>query len=97
MKNKSFVLSFAFVLTIPMAAQAQFNFITNNGTVTITGYTVAGGEVVITNSINGLSVTGIGFRPQLRRTPSIRRCTWRRRPSVKLITSPGFVHEIARS
>src|SRR5215468_10982556 len=41
--------------------QAQFNYTNNgNGTCTITGYTGPGGTVTIPNSINGLSVVGIG-------------------------------------
>jgi hypothetical protein len=42
------------------AAQAQYNYITNNGTITITGYTGAGGSVTIPSTINGLAVTDIG-------------------------------------
>ena len=42
------------------AAQAQFNFTTNNGEITITGYTGSGGVVLIPGSTNGLLVTTIG-------------------------------------
>jgi hypothetical protein len=42
-------------------AQAQFNYTNNgNGSCTITGYTGPGGTVTIPDSINGLSVVGIG-------------------------------------
>ncbi len=37
-----------------------FTFTTNNGTITITGYTGSGGAVTIPGMINGLPVTGIG-------------------------------------
>jgi hypothetical protein len=34
-------------LALPVVGQAQFNYITNNGTVTITGYTGSGGAMII--------------------------------------------------
>ena len=42
------------------AAQAQFAYTTNNGAITITGYTGAGGAVIIPAEISGLPVTSIG-------------------------------------
>ena len=45
---------------LPLTAEAQYNYVTNNGTLTITGYTGAGGAVTIPTNINGLTVTGIG-------------------------------------
>lgn len=39
--------------------QAQFNYTTNNGTITITGYTGRGGAVTIPDTIAGLAVTSI--------------------------------------
>jgi hypothetical protein len=48
------------LLTLCGNAQAQFTFTTNNGTITITGYTGPGGDVIIPSTINGLPVTGIG-------------------------------------
>jgi PKD repeat protein len=42
------------------APPSDFNFITNAGTITITGYTGTGGSVNIPLTINGLPVTGIG-------------------------------------
>ena len=48
------------LLILPAAVQAQFNSRTENGTITITGYTCSGGAVTIPNTINGLPVTSIG-------------------------------------
>jgi hypothetical protein len=47
---------------LPALAHAQFDFTTNNGTLTltITGYSGPDGNVVIPASINGLPVTSIG-------------------------------------
>ena len=47
-------------LLLPAVVQAQFNFITNNGSITITGYTGSGGAVVIPATTNGYPVTSIG-------------------------------------
>jgi len=46
------------LLAMPVAAQAQFNFTTNNGAITITGYS-GGGVVVIPGTTNGFPVTSI--------------------------------------
>src|SRR5579872_4557876 len=54
------LLGLALLLTGPVLARAQFDYITNNGTITITGYTGPGGNVILPGSINGLQVTGIG-------------------------------------
>src|SRR5271165_2387200 len=43
-----------------VVAQAQFNYTTNNGAITITGYTGYGGVVAIPGTIDGLPVTSIG-------------------------------------
>src|SRR5688572_26791709 len=52
----------AFVLLVPRSwAQQEYTYITNNGTITITGYTGPGGNVTIPATINGRSVTSIGF------------------------------------
>ena len=48
------------LLTLPAVVQAQFNYTTNDGTITITGYTGSGGAVTIPSTINGLPVTRIG-------------------------------------
>ncbi len=46
---------------VPGAAQGQdFVFSTNNGAITITGYTGPGGDVIIPSTITGLPVTAIG-------------------------------------
>ena len=41
----------------PLAAQPQFDYVTNDGTITITGYTGSGGDVSIPKTIGGLPVT----------------------------------------
>ena len=49
------------VFLVAQVAQSQdFAYATNNGTITITGYTGPGGAVNIPDSINGLPVTAIG-------------------------------------
>jgi hypothetical protein len=53
-------LAVLLLLALPAAAHAQFTYTTNNGAVTITGYTGPGGEVVIPDFTNGYPVTGIG-------------------------------------
>lgn len=47
------------LVVFPAALRAQFLFVTNNGTISITGYTGAGGAVTIPGSTNGLPVTAI--------------------------------------
>jgi hypothetical protein len=54
------VFQLILVLLFTAAAQAQFAFITNNGSITVTGYTGAGGNIVIPDSINGMPVTSVG-------------------------------------
>ena len=49
-------------LLLPAVVQAQFTFTTNNGTITITGYTGAGGGVIIPSETNGLPVTAFTYR-----------------------------------
>jgi BspA type Leucine rich repeat region (6 copies) len=39
---------------------SEFNYTTNNGTITITGYTGPGGDVTIPDTISGQAVTSIG-------------------------------------
>ena len=41
------LVSLLLFLVGPSVVQGQFNFVTNNGAITITGYTGPGGEVVI--------------------------------------------------
>jgi hypothetical protein len=45
---------------LPAVAQAQFTFTTNNGAITITGYTGFGGAVTVPGTINGRTVSSIG-------------------------------------
>jgi hypothetical protein len=56
-----FLCALAILLALPRCGWAQFNFITNaDNTIAITGYTGAGGEVIIPDSTNGFPVTTIG-------------------------------------
>ncbi len=48
------------LLMRPGLVQGQFSFTTNNGALTITGYSGAGGEVAIPSEVNGVPVTSIG-------------------------------------
>src|SRR5581483_5857864 len=45
--------------TLPVEGPADFILTTNNGTITIAGYTGAGGILTIPNAVNGLAVTSI--------------------------------------
>jgi len=47
-------------LILPAVVQAQYTYVTNNGTITITRYAGSGGVVNIPGTINGLPVTSIG-------------------------------------
>jgi hypothetical protein len=47
--------------TLPSVAQAQFTYTTNQGTITMTGYTGKGGAVAIPATINGFPVNSIGI------------------------------------
>jgi hypothetical protein len=49
------------LLILPAAVQAQYTYTTNNGTITITGYSGPGGAVTVPSTINGLPVTSIGY------------------------------------
>jgi hypothetical protein len=48
------------LLALPAVVQAQFSFTTNNGTITITGYSGPQWVVTIPGTINGYPVTNIG-------------------------------------
>jgi hypothetical protein len=48
------------LLTLPAVVQAQFNYTTNNGAITITRYNCSAAVVTVPETINGLPVTGIG-------------------------------------
>ncbi|MCX6927871.1 MAG: leucine-rich repeat domain-containing protein [Verrucomicrobia bacterium] len=56
----SWILSLLALLTLPAVVDAQFNYTTNDGTISITGYTGSGGAVSIPSTINDLAVTSIG-------------------------------------
>jgi hypothetical protein len=47
------------LLMLPVVVQAQFDYDTNEGTITITGYTGSGGAVTVPNWTNGYPVTVI--------------------------------------
>lgn len=70
------------LLAVPAAVNAQFTFNTNNGTITINGYTGPGGEVIIPATTNGLPVTTIG-------DGAFYNCT-----NVANVTIPGSVTSI---
>ncbi len=48
------------LLTLPGVVQARYNYTTNNGAITITGYSGSGAKVTIPSTINGLPVTSVG-------------------------------------
>ncbi|MGO9199783.1 MAG: leucine-rich repeat domain-containing protein [Limisphaerales bacterium] len=50
----------AVVWALPAVVQAQFTYTTNNGAITIAGYSGFGGEVVIPSEVGSLPVTSIG-------------------------------------
>jgi len=54
------LLPLLLILMLPFAVQAQFNYVTNSGAITITGYTGPGGDVIIPSTITGLPVRSIG-------------------------------------
>ena len=55
------ILSLLVLLALPAAVcQGQFSCITNDGTITITGYTGPGGAMTIPSTMNGLPVRRIG-------------------------------------
>ena len=55
-----FALVSLLLLTVPGMVEAQYNYTTINGTVTITGYYGPGGALTIPSTIIGQPVTGIG-------------------------------------
>lgn len=60
MKNTLLALSGLILLSTTLTGKAQFNYTTNNGTITITGYYGPGGAVTIPDTITGLPVRTIG-------------------------------------
>jgi hypothetical protein len=49
------------LLTLPAVVQAQFDYTEDNGAITITGYTGPGGALAIPATIDGYTVTSIGW------------------------------------
>ena len=60
--NQSWRLIILLLGALPAAVQAQFTFTTNNGAITITGYTGSDGSMVIPAMTNGFPVTSIGAK-----------------------------------
>ena len=54
------LLTILLISALPASLEAQFSYVTNNGSIVITGYSGPGGAVTIPPSIDGLPVTGIG-------------------------------------
>ena len=73
------------MMTIPAVVQAQFTFTTNNGTITITGYTGTPTTLTIPSTTNGYPVTRIG-------SSAFYNCT-----SLTSITIPNGVTSIGDS
>jgi BspA type Leucine rich repeat region (6 copies) len=57
--RSSELLPLLLIFLLPAVGHAQFNTTTNNGAITITKYTGAGGAVAVPGIINGLPVTSI--------------------------------------
>lgn len=62
MKNKTLIQECALwaAVLLPAVAQAQFNYTTNAGAITITGYSGSSSNPSIPGTINGLPVIRIG-------------------------------------
>ena len=75
-------LSLLLLMAAPLVADAQFTFTTNNGALTITGYSGPGGAVVIPGATNGLAVTAIGTN------------TFKNHTSLTSVTIPDSVTNI---
>ena len=54
------ILAALMVLALPLSGWAPFTCTTNNGAITITGYTGSGGKVTVPSTITGYSVTAMG-------------------------------------
>jgi hypothetical protein len=59
---KTLLLLTFLLLALPSMVQAQFTFTTNNGAITITGYTGSNSVVIIPDTTNGYPVASIGDR-----------------------------------
>jgi len=73
------------VLSWPGVGRAQLGFTTNNGAITITGYTGTGGTVVIPDTTNGYPVKNIGIQAFFNKT------------AVTSVTIPDSVTNISAS
>jgi hypothetical protein len=78
-------LSLLLVLALPITVKGQFTYTTNNGTITITGYTGPAGSVIIPGTIDLLPVTGVGTR------------AFQWSSLLKEVTIPNSVSNIAES
>ncbi len=67
-KLLSELLTVLLFLTLPASILAQLTYVTNEDTITITGYTGAGGNITVPGVITGLPVTAIGFGAFYERT-----------------------------
>src|ERR1035438_6272260 len=56
---KACLLAAVLLLTVSAVVQAQFTFTTNNGSLTIMGFTGISGNLVVPGAANGYPVTGI--------------------------------------
>lgn len=59
-RTNTFIGMFTGLLALPVAVHGQFSFTTNNGALTVTGYSGPGGAVIIPAQTNGLPVASIG-------------------------------------
>ena len=59
MRLSVIVFQLVSLLALPMVVQSQLTFFTNNGDITITGYSGSTNELVIPDTINGHPVTSI--------------------------------------
>src|ERR1035438_234233 len=58
-RSRQSLLPLLLLFTLPAVVQAQFQFITNNGVITVTKYTGSGGAVTIPSMTNGYPVACI--------------------------------------
>ena len=80
-----FLLMLLVILVLPASVQAQFTFTTNNGALTITGYSDTNAVVIIPDTTNGLPVTSLGDS------------AFRDKSSVTSVTIPNSITAIGNS